>query len=195
MKQYSFWFVVGSQKLYGPEVLETVDARAKEMAEEMWQTMTKPYADKLLYGKGRIYKNASLEQVFTELNVIPDFSTDDCLCPILFLHRTLDDAEVYFVSNQSDSSVSFNASFRVKNMQPELWNPLDASVRNSPVHFQQFPYSSPFQPYSAYTSPSISTNSMLLSFHQRPTVFILLTSPFKIFILRYALRKLFPSRQ
>jgi len=108
------------------------DIQVKEMAEEMWQTMTKPYADKLLYGKGRIYKNASLEQVFTELNVIPDFSTDDCLCPILFLHRTLDDAEVYFVSNQSDSSVSFNASFRVKNMQPELWNPLDASVRLLP---------------------------------------------------------------
>lgn len=26
MKQYEFWFVVGSQFLYGPEVLETVAA-------------------------------------------------------------------------------------------------------------------------------------------------------------------------
>ena len=32
MKQYEFWFVVGSQFLYGPEVLETVAARAAEMA-------------------------------------------------------------------------------------------------------------------------------------------------------------------
>ena len=32
--KYNFWFVVGSQLLYGPEVLETVEARAKEMAEE-----------------------------------------------------------------------------------------------------------------------------------------------------------------
>ena len=31
MKQ--FWFIVGSQDLYGQEVLETVAARAKEMAE------------------------------------------------------------------------------------------------------------------------------------------------------------------
>ena len=31
MKQYEFWFVVGSQFLYGPEVLETVAARAAEM--------------------------------------------------------------------------------------------------------------------------------------------------------------------
>lgn len=33
LKQYEFWFVVGSQHLYGPEVLETVAARAAEMAE------------------------------------------------------------------------------------------------------------------------------------------------------------------
>ena len=29
-----FWFVVGSQFLYGPEVLEIVDSRAKEIAAE-----------------------------------------------------------------------------------------------------------------------------------------------------------------
>ncbi len=36
MKQYQFWFVVGSQHLYGPEVLQTVAQRAGEMAE--WVT-------------------------------------------------------------------------------------------------------------------------------------------------------------
>ena len=35
MKQYEFWFIVGSQFLYGPEVLETVEARAMEMAEKL----------------------------------------------------------------------------------------------------------------------------------------------------------------
>lgn len=35
LKEYEFWFVVGSQFLYGPEVLETVAARAEEMAEKM----------------------------------------------------------------------------------------------------------------------------------------------------------------
>ena len=32
---YNFWFVVGSQFLYGPEVLETVAERAAEMAAEL----------------------------------------------------------------------------------------------------------------------------------------------------------------
>lgn len=35
MVNYEFWFVVGSQFLYGPEVLDTVAERAAEMAEKM----------------------------------------------------------------------------------------------------------------------------------------------------------------
>ena len=35
MKEYEFWFVVGSQFLYGPEVLEIVASRAKKMADTM----------------------------------------------------------------------------------------------------------------------------------------------------------------
>ena len=35
MKEYTFWFVVGSQLLYGPEVLETVAARAQEMTDAL----------------------------------------------------------------------------------------------------------------------------------------------------------------
>ena len=32
---YEFWFVVGSQFLYGPEVIETVAASAAEMADKL----------------------------------------------------------------------------------------------------------------------------------------------------------------
>lgn len=35
MKRYTFWFVVGSQHLYGPEVLKTVAGRAAEMAQKI----------------------------------------------------------------------------------------------------------------------------------------------------------------
>ena len=35
MDNKEFWFVVGSQFLYGPEVLETVVARAAEMADKL----------------------------------------------------------------------------------------------------------------------------------------------------------------
>ena len=35
MKDYEFWFVVGSQFLYGPEVLDTVAKRAAEMVDKL----------------------------------------------------------------------------------------------------------------------------------------------------------------
>lgn len=41
-KQYEFWFVVGSQFLYGPEVLEMVEVRAREMATELSRVLPYP---------------------------------------------------------------------------------------------------------------------------------------------------------
>ena len=44
---YQFWFVVGSQFLYGPEVLETVENRAKEMAEKLSTCLPYPLVYKV----------------------------------------------------------------------------------------------------------------------------------------------------
>lgn len=42
METREFWFVVGSQLLYGDTVLRTVEARAKEMAQELSKTLGYP---------------------------------------------------------------------------------------------------------------------------------------------------------
>ncbi len=47
MKNYEFWFVVGSQFLYGPEVLETVEARARDMAQELSRSLPFPLVYKV----------------------------------------------------------------------------------------------------------------------------------------------------
>ena len=47
MKDMQFWFVVGSQFLYGPEVLETVAARAAEMAAELSKVLPYPLVYKV----------------------------------------------------------------------------------------------------------------------------------------------------
>ncbi len=63
MKKYKFWFVVGSQELYGPEVLETVAARAAEMAEEMSRVLPYP----LIY-KVTAKSNAEIRDVVKAAN-------------------------------------------------------------------------------------------------------------------------------
>jgi len=42
MEHKEFWFVVGSQSLYGDTVLNTVDARAREMAQQLSKVLPYP---------------------------------------------------------------------------------------------------------------------------------------------------------
>ena len=45
--KYNFWFVVGSQFLYGEDVLKTVECRAKEMADELSKCLPFPLVYKV----------------------------------------------------------------------------------------------------------------------------------------------------
>ncbi len=63
MAKYEFWFVVGSQFLYGPEVLETVAARAEEMAGKLSAVLPYP----LVY-KVTAKTNAEITEVVREAN-------------------------------------------------------------------------------------------------------------------------------
>ena len=61
--KYNFWFVVGSQALYGPEVLETVAKRAEEMAAEMSKSLPYP----LIY-KVTAMSNGQIADIIKEAN-------------------------------------------------------------------------------------------------------------------------------
>ena len=76
MRKYEFWFVVGSQFLYGPEVLETVEARAKEMAEELSKVLPYP----LVY-KVTAKTNKEIKDVVKEANF-----RDECAGIITWCH-------------------------------------------------------------------------------------------------------------
>ena len=73
---YSFWFVVGSQFLYGPEVLETVAARAQEMADVLSKTLPYP----LVY-KVTAKTNKEISDVVKEANY-----DDSCAGIITWCH-------------------------------------------------------------------------------------------------------------
>ncbi len=76
MKQYEFWFLVGSQDLYGPEVLKTVASRAAEMAEELSKVLPYP----LVY-KVTADTNAQITEVIKEANY-----NDNCAGIVTWCH-------------------------------------------------------------------------------------------------------------
>ncbi|MBR5561487.1 MAG: L-arabinose isomerase [Clostridia bacterium] len=65
MKQYEFWFVVGSQNLYGQEVLDTVAKRAAEMADALNASGNLPC--KVVY-KVTAMSNAQIRDIISEAN-------------------------------------------------------------------------------------------------------------------------------
>ena len=74
--KYNFWFIVGSQDLYGEEVLKTVARRAAEMAEKMSKSLPYP----LIY-KVTAMRNDQISQIIKEANY-----DDSCAGIITWCH-------------------------------------------------------------------------------------------------------------
>jgi hypothetical protein len=74
-------------------------------------------------GKGRVFAGQNAEAALKALNVASDFdySKPQSDSQILFVHRKLPDADIYFVDNRADHEATVDASFRVGGKAPELW--------------------------------------------------------------------------
>jgi hypothetical protein len=80
-------------------------------------------------GKGKVFADGhSIEDVFAATDVQPDLLIDDDP-NALFIHRTLPDGDIYFISNQSNSAITIHPRFRIAGKMPELWNPLTNEIR------------------------------------------------------------------
>lgn len=85
------------------------------------------------YGKGKVVWNKrSLLDTYQADVKVNGISIND----ILYLHKTIEDKEVYYLVNKNNtSSVSFEAAFRVGDeLAPSLWNPQDGSVEDLAVY-------------------------------------------------------------
>ncbi|MDR0547566.1 MAG: DNA-binding protein, partial [Dysgonamonadaceae bacterium] len=75
------------------------------------------------------------EETFDSFGIERDFvvteNTPEYAAGIAYTHRQKDDTDIYFVSNQSDSLRNLKISLRVSGKIPELWNPVNGSIRNA----------------------------------------------------------------
>ncbi len=76
MGDHEFWFIVGSQDLYGEEVLRIVDQRAREMAEELSRVLPYP-----LKYKVTAESNRQIKEIIKEANY-----RDECCGIITWCH-------------------------------------------------------------------------------------------------------------
>lgn len=80
------------------------------------------------------YKEGDFEKMVQEQNIQPDFSVADCPKGIEmdYAHRHLaNGSDLYFISNTDSVNRTFDCSFRVSGMEPELWFAMDGKIEKA----------------------------------------------------------------
>lgn len=95
---------------------------AREAA-ELWGDAQGAAANEHPSGKGRVVVGSSPDEVLGRLGVAPDCTFIGRGPRMAWIHRIVDGADVYFVSNQKAQPRSVECSFRISGRVPELWNP------------------------------------------------------------------------
>jgi hypothetical protein len=111
------------------------DGEIKKLSAEIWGKVDGVNSKSAAYGKGKVTNGRGLSEVLTSLQVGPDCSFDSSV-PALYTHRKTTDADIYFVTNQSDKKLSFNCHFRVAGKQPEWWDAVNGTSRILPQFTQ-----------------------------------------------------------
>lgn len=124
--------VVGPAPVRSPslEGYPQADAAVREIASTMWTDGAKVTE----LGKGRVFAaGTTMQEVFDAVNLRPDLSVPAGEQMPLFIHRTLKDAQIYFIANPTEQAISINPTFRAATgLQPQLWNPANGTVRTLP---------------------------------------------------------------
>jgi hypothetical protein len=123
--------VLGSRPEATPSLagFPAADGQVEKMAAMLWgdgETGRKQT------GAGTVRWGMHVDQVFDSMGVAPDFEPADPAVTeeqVVWSHRRAEDAEVYFVANQTDRPRVLDLDFRVQGYQPELWDPQRGTMK------------------------------------------------------------------
>jgi hypothetical protein len=180
--------IIGTPPSRSPSMTNYPDAdkQVRELAQKMWSDMSLTQRD---YGKGKILTNMTMQEVFDLLNIPPDCGiAEDVL--VRYTHRTLPQGDIYFIANQSDTTIEINPRFRVGGMKPELWDAVNGTIRPLPaftqdetsttVPMQLNSYESAFVVFKTKGETSASVASGLAANYLQPEKTIMVDTPWEV---------------
>ena len=121
--------------IYGPKPVRSpslqdypkCDRKVRAIADKVWG---RDYLGGKLsteYGRGRVFDGVDLNEVLNELKVTKDFDLKHD--SVLWTHRTMPGADIYFLSNQSGEKIDITPTFRVTGLKPQIWDAVTGDVR------------------------------------------------------------------
>ena len=129
--------VLGPKPKYSPSMqgFPKADAQVKKMVDKLWGKVDGVTLKSAKVGKGMILSGMEMQEALDLIGIVPDckFTNNDSA---LFIHRRVADGEIYFVSNQTDKTITVNPEFRITGKSPELWISIDATTRDLPAFKQ-----------------------------------------------------------
>ena len=139
--------VVGAQpsRVSGLNEAASEESGMLEVARRLWGKADGQSVTQHAYGKGRVYWGKPLEEICAGLGILPDFSFElygdevygETQYPgngMEYIHREIEGAAVYFVSNQHHREKHLEAFFRVGGRVPELWDPSTGRIEDAAVY-------------------------------------------------------------
>jgi hypothetical protein len=129
--------VIGPRPAEAPGLQDypACDTEVSALADELWGPCDGKTVTEHALGQGRIIWGKPLTELFAEMGLQPDFTsqTKPGSPAVPYIHRTAGEAEIYFVSNQAPRAETVICSFRVADKLPELWHPDTGVIEPAPV--------------------------------------------------------------
>jgi hypothetical protein len=114
-----------AQELWGDNnIPQTLETRTVGKGKVFWGEDLKTRSD-------RLYPHYDITAQVLSASVPPDFTSPG---QIRYAHRTLPDADIYFVSNRTEQPVDAVCKFRIAGKQPELWHPVTGKITALPEY-------------------------------------------------------------
>ncbi|MGO9323961.1 MAG: glycosyl hydrolase [Terracidiphilus sp.] len=116
--------LVGKRPQDSPSLADD-EKEFQRVTDQLWGSRSAAGQSMRKVGKGRVYLGESANEVLADLGVARDweYTKPEAGTNLMFVHRKLDDGEVYFVDNREDRAEDIRATFRVEGKAPELWDP------------------------------------------------------------------------
>jgi hypothetical protein len=109
------------------------DTQVKALADKLWGAEIEQGGQIKKYGAGYIVDKLDLKTTLETSGIYKDVEIDSDL-PVLWTHRSLPGMEIYFLTNQGETEITFEPSFRVNGLKPHLWDAVTGEIRPLPEY-------------------------------------------------------------
>ena len=119
--------IVGPRPTRSPSLSHypEADAEVHTLAIDLWGDTDGVTDTQHAFGKGMTYWGLMLDDVMQRLKNPQDFAASNSLdASPVWVHRRVDDVDVYYVANQSDARQHIDARFRISGKDVQVWRPM-----------------------------------------------------------------------